>query len=188
MLHIILDRGHGIDTPGKRSKIWPNGKQLLEWEFNQKVINKIEPWLKENPELFTYSIYPKKQEDIHILKRKRLYERFAKNQDTLVLSIHGDAFGKASATGGTCYTSPGRTKSDAYAARFKAAFKYYNLKVRSSKEAKFTVLMGKNYRAVLIEMGFYTNYEQCMFMLSEEGISLYANMVIKGLLDIFKDN
>jgi hypothetical protein len=40
-MHIVLDRGHGIDTPGKRSPIWKNDTQLIEWEFNQRVIDKV---------------------------------------------------------------------------------------------------------------------------------------------------
>ena len=34
---IILDAGHGKETPGKRS---PDGT-LLEWEFNRKLSNAI---------------------------------------------------------------------------------------------------------------------------------------------------
>ena len=35
MITILLDNGHGCDTPGKRSPVWPDGRQLLEWEFNR---------------------------------------------------------------------------------------------------------------------------------------------------------
>ena len=33
---VILDNGHGIDTPGKRSPIWEGNTQLFEWDFNRK--------------------------------------------------------------------------------------------------------------------------------------------------------
>jgi N-acetylmuramoyl-L-alanine amidase len=35
---IILDSGHGADTPGKRSPKWPDGSQLFGYEFNRDVI------------------------------------------------------------------------------------------------------------------------------------------------------
>ena len=30
-LTVILDNGHGKDTPGKRSPVWTDGAQLFEW-------------------------------------------------------------------------------------------------------------------------------------------------------------
>ena len=34
---IIIDEGHGRDTPGKRSPLWSDGTQLYEWEFNRFI-------------------------------------------------------------------------------------------------------------------------------------------------------
>ena len=42
MVKILLDNGHGYDTPGKRSPIWPDGSQLFEWEFNRDIVSRIE--------------------------------------------------------------------------------------------------------------------------------------------------
>ena len=39
MLYILLDAGHGSNTPGKRSPRLPNGKQFFEWEFCREVVN-----------------------------------------------------------------------------------------------------------------------------------------------------
>lgn len=186
-MHVILDRGHGFDTKGKRSKVWPNGKQLIEWEFNEKVRAKVAEWLTLNPHLFTFELFPKTKKDIHRSVRKKYYERKAQilEDDVLMLSIHGDAFESETARGGTCFTSPGWTKSDVCAKCFKEAFEYYKLPVRTSKEAKYTVLMGMGYSGVLLEMGFYTNYKECMFMLSDEGVNTYANVIIRGLNEIY---
>ena len=38
---IILENGHGSQTPGKRSPIWGDGSQLLEWEFNRDIVRRI---------------------------------------------------------------------------------------------------------------------------------------------------
>ncbi len=43
---VILDNGHGIDTPGKRSPVWGDKLQLLEYEFNRDIVGKISNLLK----------------------------------------------------------------------------------------------------------------------------------------------
>ena len=188
-MHIIFDRGHGIDTPGKRSKLWPNRKRLLEWNFNRRVLLEVRRWIDKNPTLCTYEFFPLDRMDVHVSERKQLYQEIAAeiNDSVLLISVHGDAFDKSeTAKGGTCFTSPGRTKSDDYEKFFKESFEYYKLPIRSSKEAKYTVLLGNNYYAVLLEMGFYTNFEECMFMLSKKGVNMYANVIIRGLTNILE--
>ena len=39
--YIIIDAGHGNNSPGKRSPIWKDGKQLFEWEFNRDIATRI---------------------------------------------------------------------------------------------------------------------------------------------------
>ena len=38
---LILDNGHGKETPGKRSPLWPDGTQLFEYEFNRDIVNRL---------------------------------------------------------------------------------------------------------------------------------------------------
>lgn len=40
-LRILLDNGHGNETPGKRSPVWPDGSQLFEYEFNRAIVHRI---------------------------------------------------------------------------------------------------------------------------------------------------
>ena len=42
---VILDNGHGINTPGKRSPVWDDGTQLFEWKFNRNIVNSIIEYL-----------------------------------------------------------------------------------------------------------------------------------------------
>ncbi|MEC8307021.1 MAG: hypothetical protein VXZ72_04150, partial [Chlamydiota bacterium] len=37
----LLDNGHGETTPGKRSPIFDDGRQLFEYEFNRAVVARI---------------------------------------------------------------------------------------------------------------------------------------------------
>mgnify|MGYP000817767973 FL=1 len=36
-MKILIDNGHGRATAGKRSPVWPDGKQLFEYEFNRDI-------------------------------------------------------------------------------------------------------------------------------------------------------
>ena len=37
----LLDNGHGETTPGKRSPIFDDGRQLFEYEFNRAVVARM---------------------------------------------------------------------------------------------------------------------------------------------------
>ena len=37
----LLDNGHGETTPGKRSPIFDDGRQLFEYEFNRAVVTRM---------------------------------------------------------------------------------------------------------------------------------------------------
>lgn len=38
---IILDNGHGNNTPGKCSPLWPDGTQLLEWQWTRDIARDV---------------------------------------------------------------------------------------------------------------------------------------------------
>ena len=42
---VLLDAGHGCDTAGKRSPIWADGRQLLEWELNRDLARRTQALL-----------------------------------------------------------------------------------------------------------------------------------------------
>lgn len=44
---IVLDNGHGRETPGKRSPKFEDGTQFFEWEFNRDIVNRIAAQLKD---------------------------------------------------------------------------------------------------------------------------------------------
>ena len=41
----LLDNGHGKDQKGKRSPLFSDGSQLLEWEFNRDIVKRMQPAL-----------------------------------------------------------------------------------------------------------------------------------------------
>lgn len=94
-------------------------------------------------------------------------------------SIHGNAFGVESVNGIEVYTSPGETLSDPIATEmFYKLEELLHWKMRPGlgdgdpdKEAKFTVLVRTHMPAVLSEVGFYTNFDQCYNMLTLSNMS-----------------
>ena len=86
MVKILLDNGHGYDTPGKRSPIWPDGSQLFEWEFNRDIVSRIEILLKKAG-ISCVRLVPEK-EDISLSERCKRANTIAKQSDCLLISIH----------------------------------------------------------------------------------------------------
>ena len=41
-MKVLLDNGHGENTPGKRSPKWSDGSQLFEWEYAREIAKGIE--------------------------------------------------------------------------------------------------------------------------------------------------
>ena len=39
-MKVLLDNGHGENTPGKRSPKWSDGSQLFEWEYAREIAKK----------------------------------------------------------------------------------------------------------------------------------------------------
>lgn len=40
-MKILLDNGHGEETPGKCSPVWPDGSRLHEYEFARDIVRRI---------------------------------------------------------------------------------------------------------------------------------------------------
>ena len=187
-----LDAGHGSDTPGKRSPVWSNGTQLLEWQYTRRIREEIIKML----ELYNISYYIVNPEnyDIGLTERaSRINKvRYNSKEEVITISLHGNAAGVESASGYEVYTSPGETKSDPVAeVFFKHAEKTKLFRMRrdtsdgdNDKEARFTILTKTNGPAILTESGFYTNEYECKEMLSDEFITKIAAMHITAILEI----
>lgn len=222
----LFDPGHGVDTPGKRSPIWPDGTQLLEYDFNRVIAKlldtkaKFTQGLREDEGTVCTHILVTEEKDIGLSERARRANRMMQDDpDTffIYLSIHGDAFTSATAHGTTIFTSPGVTASDDIAELFMAGMfksvkdrnedtkkKIRNPRVvlakaeaseydiwkphtwhsRGAKEAKFTVLMKTLMPALLLEIGFYTNYIECKYMMSEKGQSQIVQTIFDAMLTV----
>lgn len=97
---IILDAGHGIETAGKRSPVWADGRQLLEWAFNRDLARRIQQGL--NALGYDARLLVPEDTDIPLkarLKRARDMVEEHKGRggiapNRILVSVHSNASGK----------------------------------------------------------------------------------------------
>ena len=186
---IILDNGHGNNTPGKRSPKWEDGTQLFEYEFNRDIVKRIAAMLTKD-KVNTIILVPESN-DVSLQERcnraNRIYKSSGNN--AILISVHGNAGG---GTGWECYTTVGKTKSDSIATilceEAAAEFAKDGWKIRSDmadgdpdKESQFYILKHTNCPAVLTENFFMDSKKDCKFMMSEEGRNRIARMHYKAI-------
>lgn len=189
---IILDAGHGINTPGKRSPVWPDGTQLFEYKFNRDVVKKIVEFLKS--ENINYHVLVPEDDDISLSERCRrvnaIYDKT--NGKCILFSIHGNAGG---GEGFECFTSVGETYSDKIAtilceeARKEFSSDGFRMRFDYSdgdpdKESDFYILKHTKCPAVLSENFFYDNEKECKLMMDEEFQRRIARIHVKTIKNI----
>lgn len=184
---ILLDNGHGQETPGKRSPVWPDGSQLFEYEFNRDIVKRISKKLDEF-NIENYIVVPELA-DISLKTRcARINEIFIDRPDAILISIHANAGG---GTGWEAYTSKGDTKSDKYASiLYNEANEYFKgWKIRTDysdndvdKEENFYILKNTKCPAVLTENFFMDNEKDCKYLLTNAGRDNIANMHVAAIL------
>ena len=186
---IILDNGHGMETPGKRSPIWDDGKQLFEYEFNRDVVRRISAALNER-KIENVILVPE-WNDIPLADRAKRANDIAKGNKggAILISVHANAGG---GTGWEVYTSPGQTKADPLATMlYNEAEKEFapdGWKMRADhfdgdpdKEAQFYILTKTTCPAVLTENFFMDTEKDCLFIMSEDGRERIANMHVAAI-------
>lgn len=190
-MKILLDSGHGINTPGKRS---PDGR-FLEYAFNRDISSRVASKLKEIS--LDVEIIVPELDDIPLKERtRRVNSRCATlgKENVILVSIHANAAGNGSkwmnARGWSCYTSKGDTAADALATCLcEAAAKYFkDLRIRTDFsdgdpdfEESFYILRHTTCPAVLVENFFYDNSDDLMFLETEEGKELISKTIATGI-------
>lgn len=185
MITILLDNGHGSDTPGKRSPVWPDGRQLLEWEFNRDVVARIARRLDEAG-IACQRLVPE-DTDIALAERCRRANRLARESHCLLVSVHANAGG---GSGGEVFTFPGAVRSRQYAQAFESTWPlvFPDLRFRGCKEARFAILRDTLCPALLTECLFMDNERDCRILLSPEGreqIARWHLLALQRILEQF---
>ena len=189
MKTIVLDAGHGPNTPGKRTPLFSDGTHMKEYEFNSSVVKKLKSMLEFD---FNVVITSSDKTDITLSQRVAIEK---KSNADLFLSVHANALtGRWGPQNGieTFYNS-GSLLGEKYANVIQnGLIKDTGLKNRGAKSApgpqyasSLYVLKNTIAPAVLVECGFMDNLEEAKLLKSEQYRQLVAESLYNSILEIF---
>ena len=191
-MKILIDNGHGIDTPGKQS---PDGF-FREYAYTRFLASQIQERLlalKLDARLLVPEL-----EDISLKERCRRVNAICKefgNDQVFLISLHVNAAGNGrewlNARGWSCYTTRGNTKADSLASCLYGAANEHlpGQRLRTDYtdgdpdiESNFYILRHTSCPAVLTENLFMDNRDDMAFLESEEGSQAIVDLHVDGIL------
>ena len=191
-MKILLDPGHGLNTPGKRS---PDGT-LLEAAYNREIAQLTLAQLQAKG--YDAQLLVPETEDVPLKERVRRVNAHCTalgKTNIILISIHVNAAGDGSqwmnATGWSCYTTKGHTLSDTLATCLYQSARH-TLKGKAIRtdyardgdpdwEENFYILRHTHCPAVLIENFFMDNKKDLAYLLSQEGRRAIVETIIDGI-------
>ena len=193
---ILLDNGHGFDTPGKCSPVWPDGTQLREWAYTRRVVKAVQERLLEQG--VNVRIITPEDQDVPLKMRVDRVNSIAKihgASSCLLISVHLNASKETNqARGWEIHTSKGTTASDRYADVFRDEA---NKKIgRTSRmrgdysdgdrdwDSNFYILSKSICPALLTENLFMNHEDDCRFLMSEKGFQSIVDIHVNAILNI----
>lgn len=195
-MKILIDNGHGENTPGKRS---PDGL-LREYSYVREIAEKVQKELSERG--YDVERIVRETIDVPLTERtRRVNETCARygSSNVILVSIHCNAAGNGdwmSARGWSAYTSKGNTKADTLAScLYTAAAEHLpaGMKIRSDWsdkdpdwEENFYILQKTKCPAVLTENLFQDNKDDVDFLLSDNGKQTIVKLHVEGIIKYIK--
>ena len=200
-MKILIDNGHGHNTPGKRS---PDGK-FLEYAYNRKIAKRIVADLIDSG--YDAELLVPEDNDISLEERVRRVNEICLTYEpscpaptghpnVILISIHVNAAENGSkwmdATGWSCYTSKGQTQSDKLAeCIYQAAVKNFpGKRIRtdfsdgdSDWEAGFYLLRKSLCVAVLTENFFMDSRSDLEYLQSRAGKQAIIDTHVEGIIE-----
>ena len=190
---ILIDNGHGHNTPGKRS---PDGK-FLEYAYTREIATRIVADLTDRG--FTAQLLVPEPEDIPLSERVRRINAHCNTlgkSNVILISIHVNAAGNGTkwlnATGWSCYTSKGQTTSDRIAECFYEAAKknFPDRRIRTDYsdndpdwEENFYILRKTLCPAVLTENFFMDSHSDLEYLQSRAGKQVIVDTHVEGIIE-----
>lgn len=197
MKTIYIDDGHGLDTPGKRTPVFPighpyEGLLIRENQFNSAVANKLK-FLAEAAGLRVVMTAPEMIDVPLDLRVQRANEDMAAQNiallDCAFVSIHYNAYdGRWDSTQGgvEVYHWPGSRLGESLARCVMDVLVEGTPQVnRGIQEARYYVLKGTRMPAILVECGFMDIRKEAERMLDPEFQDEVAGELLAGILDHF---
>ena len=196
-MKILIDNGHGHNTPGKRS---PDGK-FREYAYTREIANRIVADLIDRG--YDAELLVPEDNDISLEERVRRVNALCGahgKSNVILVSIHVNAAGNGSkwtnATGWSVYTCKGQTASDKLAECLcEAAIKNFpGKRIRtdysdgdSDWEENFYILRHTLCPAVLTE-NFFMDGLDLEFLQSKAGKQAIVDTHIEGILEYLLSN
>ena len=194
-----LDNGHGRLQAGKRSPVWEDGSQLLEWEFNRNIVKFIMEGLEEQGIPY-FEVVPEIEVDAFLAERvRRANEKIPAGEMTKIyVSIHGNAAKDEEVTGFETWFHKNSTSGKRIASVFQRHLmntlkkenypsKDRGIRCISPAHRGFYVLHHTAMPAILTENGFYSNREECRWMLNPDSQRAIAAAHVSAILEIEAD-
>jgi N-acetylmuramoyl-L-alanine amidase len=180
-MKIMVDAGHGYNTPGKRS---PDG--LKEYEFTRAVANYARRLLESYQNVNVFFSHSDER-DVPLQERTNSANILKVD---LFVSIHANAYGStwnnANGIETFVYVTKPRVSYELAQKIQRNLITSTGLKNRGVKTADFHVLRESNMDAVLVECGFYTNPEEVKLIRSESYRRKCAEAITKAIVDQYK--
>ena len=194
-MKILIDNGHGVDTPGKRS---PDGR-FREYKYTREIARAVVAHLQLRG--YDAELLVPEEEDVPLKERVRRANSITCRighpvQDTILVSNHVNAAGKGdrwrNATGWCAYTYYGHSLSDELAiCLYKSAQRnLHGHRIRTDEadgdpdfEAPFYILKYTYCAAVLTENGFQDSEVSLSYLESEEGKRAIVALHVEGIVD-----
>lgn len=207
---VILDNGHGSNTPGKCSP----DKSIREYAYTRDIVKRIAKRLGELG-IASHILVP---EETDISLGERCRRANAIKGDKILISVHLNAAGgdgQWHPAGGWCaFTTKGQTKSDAlaeclydaaeahiekYAAimaegKKKGLYSDKQVPIRTDKsdgdrdkEEQFYIIRNVSCPAVLVENFFQDSLRDRDWLLSEEGKQTIVDIHVDGIMRYLKE-
>ena len=191
-MKILIDNGHGIETPGKRS---PDGR-LREYRYTREIAAAVVSGLEQRG-LEAIRLVP---EETDIPLNERVRRANAYGQDSLLVSIHCNAAGKGKEwlqpQGWSAYTTIGETNADLLASKLYEAAEanFPGRRIRkdfsdgdADFEASFYIIRHTIMPAVLTENFMMDNLDDVAFLLSDEGRAAVIRTHIEGITNYLQE-
>lgn len=187
---VIIDNGHGADTPGKCS---PDGNHR-EWEWCRKAAAALAQRLSDNG-IASVLLVPE-NDDISLAERAQRANSMALGRNAVLVSLHNNAAGNGTAwhtANGWCAFVCRQAGADARRLATLLAAQAYSASLKGNRtippcgylEANFAILRRTLCPAVLTENMFQDNRADVAFLASQQGFDTIINVHLNALTQYF---
>lgn len=193
-MKILIDNGHGVNTPGKCSP----DKSLREYAWTREIASRIAAELQSRG--YDAQRIVTEQTDISLTERVHRVNNICKQYGTkncVLVSVHINAAGADGkwhdASGWSCWVAPNASTNSKTLAQllYAEAVKHRLQGNRSvSRErywvGNFTIIKRTNCPAVLTENLFQDNKNEVAYLLSEDGKKHITQLHVDGIINYIK--